>query len=154
MADTEVVNIEKKEIEEFNKWLMGGSTEPPEIMQKMTANFIYKLNLLMGSVIVKSYMRLVKFDQYLGEIEDELFDTSEIVSLDRDALLELHSNARRSQMEILEFMRKFIYQNRENSLFKPYEVGADKIQSLLSSLPTDKQAEIEKVLLDAIAKAK
>lgn len=133
-VDIDMMSDDDKQ--ELLKWMMGLETEPPNIVKKISTNLAKKINLYMGYIITRSLKRIDNIIDFMEASEDYLFDVEELINQDdREEMLNYYKTAGTQLQNSLEWMRKYVYQNKEELKAAGEEIS--KLQSLLMSLPSD-----------------
>jgi len=126
---------EEDKVELF-QWMMGQSVETPAAVQKIATNLATKINIMMGYIITRNLSRIDNLINFMEESEDYLFDAEELINLDdRDDMLEYYKAAGSQMKDMLEWTRKYVYQNKQD--LKEAGQTVDKLKSLLMALPQD-----------------
>lgn len=137
--------IDEDEKIELFKWMTGMVSEPPAAVQKIAANLATKINLAMGYVITRNFKRIDNLLNFMEDSEEYLFDAEELINMDdRDMMIDYYKEAGKQMKNSLEWMRKYVYQNKDE--LKQAGENVDKLKSLLMSLPPDKLEDIIDVL--------
>lgn len=139
-----------EESAELVQWMAGIQGEPPDALKKILNNIAYKLSWAMAYQIVELLSRIQKTSKALRTIEDKIFNETYLQSLEPGsaALLDIYDRAVRCQENQLEFIRKFIVQNKDTLADLNNDV--DEVKELLSQLPAAKLAKLKTKLKDLV----
>jgi len=135
------VMVSEEDVEKLLKWMLGLAEEPPASIQKMLVNLTKKLNVAMAQVVTMNVSRLYKLTNFVTKAEMTLFDDKNILEGDKETLNEHYVKAENSLRSTLDFVRKFIIQNKETLEEAGKEV--DELKDLLLRLSPEKLKEIE-----------
>jgi len=121
---------------ELFQWMMGQSVETPVAVQKIATNLATKINIMMGYIITRNLSRIDSLINFMEDSEDYLFDAEELINMDdREGMLEYYKAAGGQMKDMLEWTRKYVYQNKQD--LKEAGQTVDKLKSLLMALPQD-----------------
>jgi hypothetical protein len=121
---------------ELFQWMMGQSVETPAAVQKIATNLATKINIMMGYIITRNLSRIDSLINFMEDSEDYLFDAEELINMDdREDMLEYYKAAGGQMKDMLEWTRKYVYQNKQD--LKEAGQTVDKLKSLLMALPQD-----------------
>jgi thymidylate synthase len=121
---------------ELFQWMMGQSVETPVAVQKIATNLATKINIMMGYIITRNLSRIDSLINFMEDSEDYLFDAEELINMDdREDMLEYYKAAGGQMKDMLEWTRKYVYQNKQD--LKEAGQTVDKLKSLLMALPQD-----------------
>lgn len=134
---------------ELFQWMMGQTVETPAAVQKIATNLATKINIMMGYIITRNLSRIDSLINFMEDSEDYLFDAEELINMDdREDMLEYYKAAGGQMKDMLEWTRKYVYQNKQD--LKEAGQTVDKLKSLLMALPQDVLTD----LIDHLEKGK
>lgn len=126
---------------ELFQWMMGQSVETPAAVQKIATNLATKINIMMGYIITRNLSRIDRLINFMEDSEEYLFDSEELINMDdREDMLEYYKAAGGQMKDMLEWTRKYVYQNKQD--LKEAGQTVDKLKSLLMALPQDVLTEL------------
>lgn len=136
---------EKKEVDE---WLKGKSREVPEVVRTLTNNIQEKINYSMCAIITSNMRRSINLLNYIEKTEQTIYSEANANQPYSDELKTDYMNANKTLTQSLEFIRKFMLQNKE--ALSPDDSKVDEVKTLLSQLPIERLNRIA----EAIAQGK
>lgn len=122
-------------------WVRGDLEGKPQEIKQLGEDFAQKLNWYIGCTILAQYARVPSLFDVLNKVSEKLFaqNVVEIVN-DPNDLMDLYNGTTKEIMNIMEFARKFVVQNKDyladNSNFFDRSLF-EKIKSLPTELVRD-----------------
>lgn len=132
---------EKKEVDE---WLKGKSREVPEVVRTLTNNIQEKINYSMCAIITSNMRRSINLLNYIEKTEQTIYSEANANQPYSDELKADYMNANKTLTQSLEFIRKFMLQNKE--ALTPDDSKVDEVKTLLSQLPVDRLNKIAEAI--------
>lgn len=136
--------MDNAELQEFMDFVLGNSTEPPAVMDKIMVNLITKLSMGLGYNVVSNITRQASLTKFLTEAEERLFDPKEVADMDRGELEASYKVASKTLDTLFETQRKFIVQNKD--LLQTDNSPQEKIVAKLMTLPPDKMESVMRII--------
>lgn len=137
--------MSEEEEQELFKWMMGMESEPPDVVRRIASNLAEKINIFSGYIITRNLKRINDIINFMESAEDYLFDVEELIENDEiERMYQYYQSAGVQLNNTLEWMRKYVYQNKED--LKEAGQKTNKVQQLLLSLPADKLDELIEAL--------
>lgn len=137
----QLLSLSPEEQKEVDDWLMGKTREVPDVVRTVTTDVQQKVNYAMCSVIISNMRRSVNLINYIEKAESIIYTEESLKGT--EGIQDKYQDANKVLTSTLDFIRKFMLQNKE--AFKPDETKVDEVKTLLSQLPVDR--------LEAIAQA-
>ena len=145
--DAVVGGMDKYEMEQFYRYLMGQSLEAPEALNKMMNNLISKISMSLGYTVVSSTARQAELAKFMAEAEKIMFNAEAIPSMTDKELKSTYKEAKSTLMGLQEFSRKFVVQNRDS--LRVENSKQEKLMTKLMALPPEKLEAVTKIIEDA-----
>jgi hypothetical protein len=131
-----MVTIKEADLPEIKDWLAGISKATPAVMDKVLHQLAVRLSCTMATSISDTLMRMQSVNIALQNMEKVLFSPDRILNfsgIDQHEELEtLYKQALNAQLRSLEFVRKFILQNKET--FSAVDSKVDDVYNMMSGL--------------------
>jgi hypothetical protein len=134
------------ETKQFVRWLMGSCTNPPPAFQKMLANAAMRMTGFLGVFVMEMIERSYAMNKFLRKAEEKIFNADNVDTKTLAELQILYADGMRAQIANLEFVRKYIVQNKES--LEGFGSEKDKLYKLLNSLSPEKVGKLLKKLED------
>ena len=144
----DILSMSEDEKKEVDEWLKGVSRNTPEIVRTLTTNVQEKINYTLCTIIISNMRRSINLLNYIEKTEQTIYSEANANQPYSDELKADYMNANKTLTQSLEFIRKFMIQNRD--MLSPDEKSVDEVKTLLSQLPIDRLNKIA----EAIAQGK
>ena len=145
--ETVIGGMDKYEMAQFYRYLMGQSLEAPEVLNKMMNNLINKISMSLGYTVVNNTARQAELAKFMAEAEKVMFNPDSIGTLTDKELRDKYKEAKSTLMGLQEFSRKFVVQNRDT--LKVENSKQEKLMNKLMALPPEKLEAVTKIIEEA-----
>ena len=145
--ETVIGGMDKYEMAQFYRYLMGQSLEAPEVLNKMMNNLINKISMSLGYTVVNNTARQAELAKFMAEAEKVMFNPDSIGTLTDKELRDKYKEAKSTLMGLQEFSRKFVVQNRDT--LKVENSKTEKLMNKLMALPPEKLEAVTKIIEEA-----
>jgi hypothetical protein len=134
----------RDEVKGLADYVAGRVSTPPESFNEALSCIAERLVNGIAGVTSETLVRLITLNAYLQKLESHLFNDLNISTKSDEDLLAEHSQVSKLIQTQMEFVRKFIIQNKENlDTIKPKR---DELYDAISALPSGKiQALLEQI---------
>lgn len=146
-ADAVVGGMDKYEMAQFYRYLMGQSLEAPEVLNKMMNNLINKISMSLGYTVINNTARQADLAKFMAEAEKVMFNPESIATMTEKELKDTYKEAKSTLMGLQEFSRKFVVQNRDS--LRVENSKQEKLMNKLMALPPEKLEAVTKIIEDA-----
>lgn len=130
------VALTEEQMDSLTDWLSGRVDVVPPEVKSLSSNIEQKVNFSMCYVIASHMRRSMNMLDFLEQTEKILYDANTVASKDTDDILSICKEATKTLNQSLEFVRKFIVQNKES--LKPKDEKVDQLQQTLMSLSPER----------------
>lgn len=145
--ETVIGGMDKYEMAQFYRYLMGQSLEAPEVLNKMMNNLINKISMSLGYTVVNNTARQAELAKFMAEAEKVMFNPDTIGTMTDKELRDKYKEAKSTLMGLQEFSRKFVVQNRDT--LKVENSKQEKLMNKLMALPPEKLEAVTKIIEEA-----
>jgi hypothetical protein len=119
-------------------WLQGADKLPSDPLTELLGNSILKTEFAMLYNIVENFLKMNKLKEFIDAAQEIYFDPDALVGMEPDEVFKRFTTALKMKENLFEMNRRAIAQLKD----KQKDNELDKLQILLSAIPTNKLKEL------------
>jgi len=132
--------ITETEFSQILDWMLGLSPDQPEVLRRFRTDILNKVSTVLSFNVLAGLRRSAKLDRFISSAEEKLFNSDAIEFMEQEELMTLYGKATRESKDLLESVRKFMAQSKEQIKEENEEVS--ELAQLIRSYPADKRKEL------------
>lgn len=135
-GDLQGVSVSEQDMNELGDWLSGISDTIPDVVRNMSSNLEQKVNFCMCYMIASNMRRCITQLDFIEEAEKIIYDKNTLAGKSSDEIMDIYKDTNKTVNQTLEFVRKFLIQNKET--LSPKDAKVDQLQNTLMSLSPER----------------